>query len=157
MPKRQQTVLTPEWLQSPVAIARAPVAITRAQMIYTSRDTLRVVLFEYRDAVRPVGDWIGLLGLVVSLWALCGVLTHMGWRGVAATMACLASLYLLVSVGQWAKLGYPNVSSVVDKLIADSDQGYASESVKGQLEIHHVVPPEGTTPRGGQPKKEKTP
>jgi hypothetical protein len=126
-------------------------------MIYTSRDPLRAVLFEYRDAVRPVGDWIGLLGLVVSLWALFGVLTQTEWRGVVATTACLASLYLLVSFGQWVRLGRPSVSSVVDKLIKNSEQGYASESVKGQLEIHHVVPPEGTAPRGGQPKKGKTP
>ena len=131
MPRLQGTVLTSEALQSPVAI-------TRAQMIYTSRDALRAVLLEY-------------------LWALHGALAHTGWRGVVATMACLASLYLLVSFGHWVTLRCPNVSSVVDKLIADSDQGYVSESVKGQLAIHHVVPPEGTAPRGGQPKKAKTP
>ncbi len=150
MPRRQRTAPAPDAPQSPVAI-------TRAQMIYTSRDTLKAVLFEYRDAVRPIGDWIGLLGLVVSLWALYGAVTHSGWRGAVAMVACLASLYLLVSFGHWVRLGRPNVTSVVDKLIADSDQGYASESVKGQLEIHHVVPPEGTTPRGERRRKGKAP
>jgi hypothetical protein len=53
-------------------------------MIYTSRDTLRAVLFEYRDAVRPIGDWIGLLGLVISLWALRGTVAHPGWQEAVA-------------------------------------------------------------------------
>lgn len=126
-------------------------------MIYTSRDTLKAVLFEYRDAVRPVGDWISLLGFVISLWSLYSAVTHPGWRGALAMVACLASLYLLVSVGHWVSLGCPNVSSVVDRLIADSDQGYASESVKGQLEIHHLVTPESAASRGARPKSGTAP
>lgn len=77
MPSRPPLVVTPESFQSPVAI-------TRSQMIYTSRDTLRAVLFEYRDAVRPIGDWIGLLGLVISLWALRGTVAHPGWQEAVA-------------------------------------------------------------------------
>ncbi len=140
MPSRPSMILTPDSFQSPVAI-------TRSQMIYTSRDTLRAVLFEYRDAIRPAGDWIGLLGLVVSLWALYGVVAQAGWRGVLATMACLAGLYLLINFVSWVRRGCPDIGSVVDRLIADSDQGYASETVRGQLEVHHVTPAPGRPPR----------
>lgn len=117
---------------------RSPVAITRQFHIFTTADTLKRILFEFRDAIRPVGDWISLLGLAVTLWTCSTsdlssrfpVFSADAWQALIVISACLATLYLLVSVTRWIRRGCPTIDTVVDKLIKDSDRGYVHYAAK---------------------------